>query len=233
MVSVSRRAAAAALRAGDVLPGRMMVERIAGPVERDVLGQGDRQILLRHRHDAACRAMDDRDRAAPIALPRNAPVAQAKIHLALRDRPIACALFLQPFRHLLFRLRDRHAVEEARIDHAAVAVIGDVGDHESLRVLIWRADDRHVAKPVFVDEVEVALVVRRAAENRAGAVVHQNKIRDIDRQLPVRIERMHGLDAGIETKLVGGIDLGLRGAAVTALLDELRQRGILRRRRDR
>ena len=47
----------------------------------------------------------------------------------------------------------------------AVAVIGDVGDDEGLRVLARRADHRRVAEAVFVDEVQVALVVRRAAED--------------------------------------------------------------------
>ena len=37
---------------------------------------------------------------------------------------------------------------------------------------------------------------------------------------------MHRLDAGVEAKLLGGIDLGLRGAAMAALLDEFRQRWI-------
>ena len=114
----------AALRAGDVLPGRMMIERIARPVEADVVGQGHRQIFFRHRHHAAFGAMDDRDRAAPITLPRNAPVAQPIIDLALRHRAIAVALLLQPPRDFLFRLRNRHAVQKPRIDHAAVAVIG-------------------------------------------------------------------------------------------------------------
>ena len=59
---------AAALRAGDVLPGRMMVERVAGLVEGGVLRQHHRQIGVGHRHHIAFRAMDDRDRAAPIAL---------------------------------------------------------------------------------------------------------------------------------------------------------------------
>ena len=46
---------AAALRAGDVLPGRMAVERIARLVEGDVVRQRHRQIAFRHRHDAARR----------------------------------------------------------------------------------------------------------------------------------------------------------------------------------
>ena len=80
-------------------------------------------------------------------------------------------------------------------------------------VLARRADHRHVAEAVLVDEVEVALVVRRAAEDRAGAVFHQDEVRDVDRQRPVRIERMHRADAGVEAQLLRGVDLGLRGAA--------------------
>ena len=210
-----------------------MIERIARPVERDVLRQRHRQILFRHRHHAAFFAMDDRDRTAPIALPRNAPVAQAVIDLALATPPGTVAealLLLQAPRDFFLGFRDRHAVEEARIDHAAVAVIGGVGDDEGFGILARRADHRHIAEAVFVDEVEVALVVRRAAENGAGAVIHQNEIGDIDRQLPVRIERMHRLDAGVEAHLLGGIDLGLRGAAALAFLDEFRELRILRRR---
>ena len=87
-VGVAQRLAAA-LRAGDMLPGRMMVERVARLVEADILRQHDRQVLVRHRHHAACGAVDHRDRAAPIALPRDAPVAQAEVYLALADRRVA------------------------------------------------------------------------------------------------------------------------------------------------
>ncbi len=83
IVSVSRTRRAAAARAGDMLPGRMAVERIARLVEGDVIGQQHRQIRLRHRRPAPqVGAMDDRDRAAPVALARDAPVAQAEIDLA-------------------------------------------------------------------------------------------------------------------------------------------------------
>ena len=59
---------------------------LPGLVEAHIVGKLHRQILLRHRHDAAGRAMDHRDRAAPIALPRDAPVAQAILDLPLADR---------------------------------------------------------------------------------------------------------------------------------------------------
>ncbi len=76
---------AAALGTGDVLPGRMAVERVARLVEIDILGQLDRQVLFRHRHDAALLAMDRRDRTAPVALARHQPVTQAVLRRALAD----------------------------------------------------------------------------------------------------------------------------------------------------
>jgi len=105
----------AAARAGHVLPGRMAVERIARPLEVDVVRQRDGQIARRHRHDAAGLAVDDRDRAAPVALARDAPVAQAVIDLALSDRLAIALLALEALRHLFLRLLDGHAVEEREL----------------------------------------------------------------------------------------------------------------------
>ena len=67
----------AACRAGDVFPCRMMVERIAGLIECDIIRQFDGQIFFRNRHDAARVAVDERDRATPITLAADTPVAQA------------------------------------------------------------------------------------------------------------------------------------------------------------
>src|SRR4029450_8779640 len=117
-----------------VLPGGMALERIAGTVEVDGIGQRNRQVAFRHWHDTAALAVDDRDRAAPVALARNAPVAQAEIDLARADRTIAMRCLLEPARDFPLRLRDRHAVEETRIDHASVAVVGGVGYDEGARV---------------------------------------------------------------------------------------------------
>ena len=74
----------------------------------------------RHRHDAARLAVDDRDRAAPVALARDAPVAQAVVDLAL-GRP-AC----RRASRLRAAWRPRRTrpwcqtVEELRVDHHAV-----------------------------------------------------------------------------------------------------------------
>ncbi len=66
-VRFARRRPAAG-RTRRVLPSRMMVERIAGPIEGDIFRQLDRQLLPRDGQGPALRAMDDRNRAAPIAL---------------------------------------------------------------------------------------------------------------------------------------------------------------------
>ena len=71
----------AAFRTGDVAPGRMAVERVAGLVEAHILRQHHRQLGLRHGEHATSLAVDDRDRTTPVALARDAPVAQSKLNL--------------------------------------------------------------------------------------------------------------------------------------------------------
>ena len=218
----------AALRAGRVLPGGMTVERIARRVEGHVVGQPHRQIRLRHRHDAAGLAMDDRDRTAPVALARNAPVAQLVIDLAAALRPVAERRGLQPTRDFLARGGDRQAVEEAGIDHDAVAVIGDLVDREACGIDVRRADHRRRAEAADIDEIEVALIVRRAAKDRARAVVHQDEVGDIDRQAPVGIEGMHDPHAGVVALLLRRLDGGDGGADPAAFLDEGGEFGVMR-----
>ena len=74
---------AAALRTVHMLPGRVPVERISGYGEIGFFRQGDGQVFHRHGNDPAFIAMDRRDGTAPIALARNAPVAQAPLRDAL------------------------------------------------------------------------------------------------------------------------------------------------------
>src|ERR1700761_7691803 len=65
-------------------------------------------------------------------------------------------------------------------------------------------------------------------EDGAGAIFHQHEVRDIDRQGPARVERVHGADAGIKTLLLRGVDDLLRGADAFDLGDELGEFWILR-----
>ena len=76
-------------------------------------------------------------------------------------------------------------------------------------------------------EVEVALVVRRAAEDGAGAVVHQHEIGDVDRQRLAVAEGMGDREAGVVAHLLGGLDRLGAGAAAVALRDEGGEPGVL------
>ena len=66
-----------------------------------------------------------------------------------------------------------------------------------------------------------------AAENRAGSVVHQDKIRDVNGQLMGRVERMPDADAGIVPQLLGGLDGFFGGAALAAFCAEGRNVSVL------
>src|SRR6185312_2565136 len=68
---------AATGRAGRAPPGRVAQQRVARLVEGDVVRQHDRQLIGGYGLRPAGLAIDDRDRAAPVALARDAPVAQA------------------------------------------------------------------------------------------------------------------------------------------------------------
>ena len=88
MVSVSRVGGTAAHRAGRVQEAVVVAQRrLPGRAELDVVGRQHRQLVLGHGHGAVLGAVDDRDRAAPEALPGEQPVAQPVVDLALRRCP--------------------------------------------------------------------------------------------------------------------------------------------------
>ena len=166
----------AAFRAGAIHEIGALVERIAGAVGHAVLRQHHRQVLVGHRHVAAGRAMDDRDRAAPVALARNAPVAQAVEHLLLAE-----AFGLEVGGDGVDRLRVVQAVVFAGVYADAVFLVGipflpGVGAERLARDL----DDLLDRQPIFFGEMEIALVMRRHRHHRAFAVAHQHVVADPD-----------------------------------------------------
>ena len=66
---------AGAFRTCDVLPGRMTVKRVSRLVKADVVRKSHWKIFFGNRHSATTLAMDDRDGAPPVTLPRDSPVA--------------------------------------------------------------------------------------------------------------------------------------------------------------
>src|SRR6185437_8977800 len=63
----------------------IFVEWITAAIRDEILREDDRQILLRHRHDSAGTAVDDRNRRAPVALAGNSPVTQPPLDLLLAE----------------------------------------------------------------------------------------------------------------------------------------------------
>ena len=70
---------------GDILPCRVTIERVAGLVKSDIIRQFDGEIRDRNRHSAAFFTMNDRNRATPIALPGDAPIAELEIDFSFSD----------------------------------------------------------------------------------------------------------------------------------------------------
>src|SRR5207249_9291466 len=73
--------------------------------------QQHREVLLRHAHRTATVAVDDRDRRAPVALPRDAPVVQPVLYLGRGETPS-----LEPGDDAALGVATRQPVELARID---------------------------------------------------------------------------------------------------------------------
>ena len=89
---------AAALRAGGI--DKLLVvfqRRFAGGFELGVLRQQHRQVFLRHRHDAAFRAVDHGDGRAPVALAGDQPVAQLVADRALCPSPFCSRYSMTAF----------------------------------------------------------------------------------------------------------------------------------------
>jgi hypothetical protein len=104
----------------------MAQQRIAGTVKLDIIGQHDRQLVGWDRDGAASLAMDDRDRTAPIALARHAPVAQPVNRCAL-----ALVLSLDPVNGGSLGRFNLKTVQKFRIIDLAGANIGLLVDGES------------------------------------------------------------------------------------------------------
>jgi hypothetical protein len=113
---------------------------------------------------------------------------------------------LQQCRYTIKRLGRRQAVEVTGIDHHPVADIGLVCDDEACGVGISRHDHRSDRQVVLARKIQIALVARRAAENRSGAVIHQHEIGDIDRDRPIGIERVDHIHRRPVANLLGSFE---------------------------
>jgi len=183
----------AAAAAGTVDEAEAVVELergLTGRPELDVVGGEDGELVLGHRDHPAVRAVDDRDRAAPEALPAEQPVAEPVVDLAPAD-----PLGLEPLDGLGLGLRHRQPVEPPAVDGRAVPGVG-----LTLPVLgrLDGADDREAVHP---GEVPVALVLTRHGHDRPGSVRHQDVVGQVHRDRPA-VEGVEDVTAGEDPAFV-------------------------------
>ncbi|MCY1497244.1 hypothetical protein D9M68_312040 [compost metagenome] len=214
----------AAFRAAAFVEFRHFRQRRTGAVRHHVFRQDHRQLVGRHRHVAAGVAVDDRDRAAPVALAADAPVAQAELGARLAE-----ALGFEIGADSVEGSLVAEAVVLAGVDgddglvldavplfpggRLEIVVDADLGDH-----LLDR-------QGVLVGEFEVAFVMGRNRHHRAFAVAHQHVVGDPHRQF-LAGQRMLDEQRGGHAFLFLGGDVRLGDAAALALVDERLQRRI-------
>ena len=198
------------MRAGGVDPVGHRGQRAFAVVGRLVafdLRQRQRQLGLVQRHPAAFLAPHQRNRLAPVALPREHPVAQLVVDLLPAD-----AALLQKRDHLLLRLRDGQPVQEPAVDQRARLGIGERRLHN-----VAAGDDLDDGQAEHFGKIIVALVVRGYGHNRARAVGDQHIVGDEDRNLLPR----HGVDRRHAVQPHAGLVLGHLGALEVALARRL------------
>ena len=171
-------------------------------------------MVVGYRHHAAGAAVHDGDRAAPVALARHAPVVEPVV-----DPSRAPAGLLQPVRHAVEALAEGEPRVLAGVDDDGVLLVGPGGDLDVHLGVVGGGDDLADGKSEPERELVVALVVAGHGHDRAGAVAHEHEVRDPHRQA-LAVERVDRVHAERHAALLHRLQLGRRGAAVPALLDE-------------
>ena len=197
----------------------MVVERIARLLEADIVGQFDGQLVFGHRHHAARIAMHDGDRAAPVTLAADQPVAQPP-HGGWLARRKALELVADD----ALGVFDRKPIQEIRIGKTPRPRIGLGADFE--RRFALGHHDGFDRQRVFACKIEVALVVRGAAKNRARAVLDQHEIGDPHGQRCARHKRMGRTKARIDALFFELLDHGGRRARALTFGNKGRDRRI-------
>ena len=148
----------------------IFIQRIAGTVRHQVIGQYHRQLLIGHRHIAAFRAMNHWDRRSPITLAGNAPVAQPP-----NDFLFTQLFSIQISGNGVYRLLEIQTVVLTGIDANPVIGISLLPRHGRF-IPGASANHRLNRQAVLLGKGEVALVVRRNRHDCAFAIGHQHII---------------------------------------------------------
>ncbi len=163
--------------------------------------------------------MDDRDRAAPVTLTADAPVAQAELGARL-----AQAFLLQHFTDSGEGAVVVQAVEFFGVDQLAFLAVGVLPRRGSF-VTGGGTDNRLDRQAVLAGKGKVALIVRRHGHHCAFAVAHQYVVGDPHGQL-LAGQRMQHVQRGRQAFLFLGGNIRLGHAAALALIDKGLQLGV-------
>ena len=134
--------------------------------------------------------MDHRDRASPVALAADPPVAEAVPNL-----PVADPLPLEIPGDLAFSRFALPPRERTRIHHPACSLVRAGHRPGGNRILRFRLDDHHNGKVVLFRKLEIPLVVRGDRHHRACSVLVQDEVRGEDGNLPAG-QRIDAISAG-------------------------------------
>ena len=172
----------------------VLTQRIAGAVGDAVFRKNHRQLVVRHRLRTVLCAVHDRDRRAPVALARNAPVAQAPGGFLFAE-----VLCNQPVSNFVYCFALRQIVQAgAGVEYhdlfgrlatvpifplLCVEVKRLIGCAGMTRFPLLRVNEsvfKHLLdrKVVFVRKREIPLIMRRHTHHRAVAVADQHVIAD-------------------------------------------------------
>ena len=167
-------------------------------------------------HHAAVIAIHHRNGAAPVTLTRHTPIPQTICHLA-------CAQFVlrEMVYHFLLCVFHSEPVEKMRIDESSIPRPAIVR-----RLKRWGFNHWTNRQTIESGEFVVALIVRGTPKNRPCAILHEDEIGDIQRQvLPIH-KGVRIAQSGVIAFFVGGGLVLFFGGGLQTLLDELGEFGI-------
>src|SRR5208282_3637540 len=127
---------------------------------------------------------------------------------------------LKPRHDLLLRVFDCEPIEKRRVSQNAIARICLESDAETLGVRPHGNDDGPHGQVIFMRKIEIALIVRGATENGASAILHENKVGDVDREFPILRKRVQHLELRQVTLFLRTLDRGLARPEPAAFFDK-------------
>ena len=133
-----------------------------------VLRQTNRQLVFRNQNLATMRAIDDRNRSAPITLTADQPIAQTIVYTAFTE-----AFSFSLVHDSAHSLVHFHAGEFAGVNQHAFFFFVSAGHFFQLQLFADWADSNDFFNAVFVSKHPVTLVTGRNAHNGAGTVIIQ------------------------------------------------------------